>query len=173
MLLGDDNLLFLVVDCLGFGEWRVKSSLSFSFEFFFCLGRVQIVYLARDSLPAWHWLGVLLHRLDRVGGDHDVSSGSEFVPVRFLRRSYFCSFFFLALSDRRFALTAFRATTFFHVVTFVIWVNHIFSTLFSLIRTYRILQAQHLELGIKLRHQLLRVKRRWAGLQLLLLTIVN
>lgn len=102
-----------------------------------------------------------------------MSGGSEFVPVPFWWRSYFCSFIILAFSDRRFALTTFRTTTFFHIITFVIWVNHIFSTLFSLIWTYRILQAQHLKLGIKLRHQLLWVKRRWAGLQLLLLTIVN
>ena len=166
MLLGDHYLLFLVVDRLRFGQWRVESSLLFGFPFLLCLRRVQIVYFPRNSLAAWHWLGVLLHWLDWVRGDHDMPGGSK------LRRSCVCSCLFLALSDRRFALMAFRATTFVHIVTFIIWVNHIFSTLFSLIWTYRVLEAQHLKLAIKLRHQLLRVERRRAG-TLLLLIIVN
>jgi hypothetical protein len=64
-----------------------------------------------------------------------------------------------------------RATAFFHVLAFVVGVNHIFSTLFALVRTRRILEAQHLELSIKLRHQLLRVKRRRAELRLLLAVV--
>ena len=64
VFLGDDDLLFLVVYFLGSSKRRVESSLLLGGYFFFCLGWVQIVYLARNSLSALDGLVLLLYRLD-------------------------------------------------------------------------------------------------------------